>query len=730
MTTPAGQATIPATQPVQPVQIQTSLEPPDMSILKDRAQLEFYITALENWADLQDCGGYPAERRAAVIFSYAFRQNPALCKQLTDHFKKSLKDDPQGVQKIIDWLKEKYGLTKHADIVRVLNNWFNITRAKQESLLDYITRFEAAYSEVESLGETISPTTRSILLLRQAELSNTDHQIITVNLDLDPKAKDAENQFDQTKEAMRKFQHTQMANSVRIAGNTTQTKTYLGEFIEQLEQDNTVEDSVKANIQAFLAQQKATRGGGRGGQYPIKVRLWKCDFCICDHKKWIDCGCLCTKHTRDKCPNPDKAKVDEFKKRKKKVDSGEDKRTKMSETAGAGPGAATERGFYGYMRKLDEVFGEDNAELTLVAKIVNVTESETPQPLDKLMNILGITSSPAEHLYGRETCSQARHSSVERNSKGKTSDVKRGQEKIFVQQSENQQRETEATMELLLDTGSPSTIIGVKEFKKIKEVYLPMIQNTLRYQESSRVYEFGGGEVTPSLGRVKLPMYVVDVEEEIQVLWIWIEILQQENVPFLLGGRSMKKTKSVINFDLMTITLDWEGKKIELKLQEHESGHFKIPFFPLSRQDDKIKTRQLVESEDWNANYSNTVLNYLLLEKKNDITALIINTEKQLERVLISKHKKGDRKPLTEEEIIKLHHTFGHVHPDKLKQIVIKASKHNQKTLAAIEKLRECEICQVENSRIPRPRVSLPRSSAFGHVLAMDLFVYTLQDIS
>ena len=197
---------MPATQPVQPVQIQTSLEPPDMSILKDRAQLEFYITALENWADLQDCGGYPAERRAAVIFSYAFRQNPALCKQLTDHFKKSLKDDPQGVQKIIDWLKEKYGLTKHADIVRVLNNWFNITRAMQESLLDYITRFEAAYSEVESLGETISPTMRSVLLLRQAELSNTDHQIITVNLDLDPKAKDAENQFDQTKEAMRKFQ--------------------------------------------------------------------------------------------------------------------------------------------------------------------------------------------------------------------------------------------------------------------------------------------------------------------------------------------------------------------------------------------------------------------------------------------------------------------------------------------------------------------------------------------
>ena len=42
----------------------------------------------------------------------------------------------------------------------------------------------------------------------------------------------------------------------------------------------------------------------------------KCDFCICDHKRYINCGCPCTKHLRDKCPNPDKAKVAAFKKRK------------------------------------------------------------------------------------------------------------------------------------------------------------------------------------------------------------------------------------------------------------------------------------------------------------------------------------------------------------------------------------------------------------------------------
>ena len=60
-----------------------------MSVLKDRNKLEFYLNALENWNELQDWGGYPAERRAAVIFTYAFKTNPELCKQLTDHFKKT-----------------------------------------------------------------------------------------------------------------------------------------------------------------------------------------------------------------------------------------------------------------------------------------------------------------------------------------------------------------------------------------------------------------------------------------------------------------------------------------------------------------------------------------------------------------------------------------------------------------------------------------------------------------
>ena len=77
-------------------------------------------------------------------------------------------------------------MNKHADMVKVLNQFFNTTRTKNESLVDYITRFEKNYAEVKKMGESLSSTCRAILLLRQAQLEDVDSQIITVNLEFDP----------------------------------------------------------------------------------------------------------------------------------------------------------------------------------------------------------------------------------------------------------------------------------------------------------------------------------------------------------------------------------------------------------------------------------------------------------------------------------------------------------------------------------------------------------------
>ena len=54
---------------------------------------------------------------------------------------------------------------------------------------------------------------------------------------------------------------------------------------------------------------------------------------------------------------------------------------------------------------------------------------------------------------------------------------------------------------LTIDSGSPSNIVGRKTFKDIYNAYPRAIALQLRYESSNKKFEFGGGEVTKSLGK-------------------------------------------------------------------------------------------------------------------------------------------------------------------------------------------------------------------------------------
>ena len=133
--------------------------------------------------------------------------------EMSDNFNDTLKNDGESIQKIIDWLRAKFGMNKHADMVKVLNQFLSTTRTKNENSVDYIARFEKNYAEVKKMGENLSPTCRAILLLRQAQLTDTDNQIITINLEFDPTAKNASEHFSNCKANMEKFQHSKIANN-------------------------------------------------------------------------------------------------------------------------------------------------------------------------------------------------------------------------------------------------------------------------------------------------------------------------------------------------------------------------------------------------------------------------------------------------------------------------------------------------------------------------------------
>ena len=48
--------------------------------------------------------------------------------EMSDNYCDTLKEDGDGIEKIITWLTNKFGMNKHADMVKVLNQFFNTKR--------------------------------------------------------------------------------------------------------------------------------------------------------------------------------------------------------------------------------------------------------------------------------------------------------------------------------------------------------------------------------------------------------------------------------------------------------------------------------------------------------------------------------------------------------------------------------------------------------------------------
>ena len=129
--------------PVNPptMSVSTNLqEPPDISVLKDRSRLDYYITALKRWSGLAKATGTQDVFHADIVLDRAFRTYPELYMEMSDKFCDTLKEDSDGIEKIITWLSNKFGMNKHADMVRILNQFYNTTRMKDETLIDYIAR--------------------------------------------------------------------------------------------------------------------------------------------------------------------------------------------------------------------------------------------------------------------------------------------------------------------------------------------------------------------------------------------------------------------------------------------------------------------------------------------------------------------------------------------------------------------------------------------------------------
>ena len=84
-----------------------------MAILKDPSQLSFYISGLQRWTTIAEATGTSKKILADLALT--------LCKEMSEHFGTDISQNNEGIDKIVEWLKNKFGLKAHADLDKILN---------------------------------------------------------------------------------------------------------------------------------------------------------------------------------------------------------------------------------------------------------------------------------------------------------------------------------------------------------------------------------------------------------------------------------------------------------------------------------------------------------------------------------------------------------------------------------------------------------------------------------
>ena len=222
----------------------------------------------------------------------------------------------------------------------------------------------------------------------------------------------------------------------------------------------------------------------------------------------------------------------------------------------------------------------------------------------------------------------------------------------------------------LIDSACPTTVAGIEWIRSFAYCLPDYQRKQLNIEKSSRVYKFGGGEKRHSKGVVLLPC---KLDNSLNVL-VRTEIIEA-GLPLLIGNTTLKKGLAVLNFGRNTLELG--GKK--LNLTQTQSGHYSMNV-EVSTSSERLKTDEV-------------------------ICLAVAETEE-----------------LTEKEIQKLHHYWGHCRVDKLSKLIQDAGRLTKPVMACLEKLKEsCESCRVFKNRVPRQVVSIPRATRRNQIVTVDL---------
>ena len=102
-------------------------------------------------------GGVNKADQGDVFLMMVSDKAPELYKEMEAHFGDDLVDEEESNELITAWLKQRFGVDLQADLMRAFNALHTCVRKKQEDLISYCNRFDMAYTDLEKMGESLSP---------------------------------------------------------------------------------------------------------------------------------------------------------------------------------------------------------------------------------------------------------------------------------------------------------------------------------------------------------------------------------------------------------------------------------------------------------------------------------------------------------------------------------------------------------------------------------------------
>ena len=484
----------------------SSVRPPDLGMVKVKGNLQIYIASLKRWARI---GGVKAELQGDVVMMHASSDYPELYLELETELGEKILNNPNAITMISDSLEKRFGVNKQADLMQSFSKFIGTKRSVNQDLLSYVAAFENSYSEFKKLGESLSDVFLALFMLSNANLPDTDFQIITANIDFEKARLNAVNVYEDMKAALRKYQYTKTVNQKPLKTLLTEANI-----------DEEVSEDMVQEFKVYMASKKKHNNDGKNytNDRPFVKRCWKCR---CKCPKFEPCDCECTKHPHWKCKSskPSKRRDEDSEEKDKSP-----KKTKLT----------------AYCSRLEENLG--------------------------FHKVLLIEETKSEECYNVE--------------------------KVNVELTSQSVRDEQHMS--TIDTGSPSNIIGVKTFKELYETYPKAIALQFKFEPSEKKFEFGGGEITKSLGRVSLPIYIRDDHDRLHMIVLRVEVVECDII-FLLGAESLEKAGAIFDIANSSLTLKKAvGKDISFPVLKHNSGHFRLPFYVMTEELMEMYTRLLV----------------------------------------------------------------------------------------------------------------------------------------